>query len=76
MLIIDENSKPIDTIYYTAGCIMQCLKKESSETDEIYNNIRRNFNENLDFSTYLLALNFLFLIDKVMVDEKGILKCI
>lgn len=75
-MIIDRDSNPKDTVYYTAGCILEVLKNEESAVDKLFQILQQRFNESLDYTTYLLALDFLYLIQKIDITERGLLICI
>ncbi|ARF68059.1 hypothetical protein B7C51_09790 [Paenibacillus larvae subsp. pulvifaciens] len=75
-MIIDKDSRPKDTVYYISGCILATLRSKSAEVDSLFELIRNKYNDSLEYSIFLLALDFLFLINKIEISEKGVLKCI
>lgn len=74
-MLIDRDSKPKDTIYYISGCILSSLKSKNNEVDKLFEEIQKKYNVSLEYNLFLLALNFLFLINKVEISKKGVLSC-
>lgn len=75
-MIIDRDSRPKDTIYYISGCILSILQTEETEVDSLFELTREQYNNLLDYYIFLLALNFLYLTEKIEISEKGMLRCI
>ena len=75
-MIIDRDSKPRDTVYYTAACIMEVISSNNYSVEDLYETLKVQYNESLDYSIYLLSLNFLFLIEKILISREGYLKCL
>lgn len=74
-MIIDRDSKPKDTVYYTAACILEIGYSNEYNVEVLYDILRNKHNESLEYNIYLLSLNFLFLIDKISISKKGVLQC-
>lgn len=73
MLLVNEDAKPEETVYYTACCALEVLKEGSGlSLDALYNNVADRYNKALDYSTLVLSVNFLFLIDRVKADKETI----
>lgn len=73
MLLIDRNNEPTSTVYYLAavayGRLLDC---GSSDASDLYIYISENvIRQKVNYEFFVMALDFLFLLDKVMVDEKG-----
>ncbi len=75
-MIIDRDSRPKDTIYYISGCILSLLKGKDADVDSLFELIRDKYNNLLDYYIFLLALDFLYLTEKIEISEKGVLRCI
>uniref|UniRef100_UPI00406CB105 ABC-three component system middle component 6 n=1 Tax=Sporosarcina sp. FSL K6-3508 TaxID=2921557 RepID=UPI00406CB105 len=75
-MIIDRDSNPKDTVYYTAACIMEVISSNNYSVEGLYETLKVQYNDSLEYSIYLLSLNFLFLIDKIQVSREGFLKCL
>ena len=71
MLLINKNVKPSKTIYYIATLVYKYLNNSSLSVKQLYENIQ-NSNESID---YIYALNFLYLIEKIRIEEDVIKSC-
>lgn len=74
-MIIDRDSNPKDTVYYTAACIIEVVSSNDYSVEGLYETLKEQYNDSLDYSIFLLSLNFLFLIDKISISKEGLLKC-
>lgn len=76
MLLID-NDNPLDSIYYIAYKFLQMVKQnniiifDAEETFEILNNYLENM---IDFSKYLLVIDYLFIENFITAERNGDLK--
>lgn len=69
-MLINKDARPADSIYYVACCIIEELKGLNQVfVDDGYYLIKGKYNKSLKYTDYLLALNFLFLIEKVAIKE-------
>lgn len=75
MIILNKNEKPQNTVYYIAGCILNELSKEVYTIDELFEQLKMKYNNVLEYNIYMLAINFLFLLNKLQEDQ-GVLICI
>ncbi|MGO4942874.1 ABC-three component system middle component 6 [Ruoffia tabacinasalis] len=76
-MIINRDEKPKNTIYYIAACIYDVLiNNQISETTKIFEYITNEMRLEVDYQMFLLSLNFLFLMDKIDIDEQGGINCI
>lgn len=75
-MIIDRDSEPKDTIYYASGCILLSLGKNNADLDSLFQDVTENYHSSMDYTIFLLALDFLFLLNKIVISKKGVLKCI
>lgn len=75
-MIIDRDSEPKDTVYYASGCILLSLSKKDADLDSLFQAVTKNYHSDMDYTIFLVALDFLFLLDKVTISKKGVLKCI
>ena len=74
MLLINKNVKPSKTIYYIATLVYKHLNNSSLSVKQLYENIQ-NSNESIDYMSYINALNFLYLIEKIRIAEDVIKLC-
>lgn len=69
-MLIDKDAKPADNIYYIACCIIEELKEINKVfLDKGYSIVKEKYNPALKYTDYILALNFLYLIEKINLKE-------
>lgn len=74
MLLVNEDTKPEATVYYTACCVLEVLKdRVQLPLDDLYTEVAHRYNKALDYSTLVLSVDFLFLIDKVKTNREMII---
>lgn len=75
MLLLDVNNDPENTIYYLSAVIYEFMKNSDGlDYNELYSEIANKILfKNINFEFFSLALDFLFLLDKIDVDDKGTL---
>ena len=73
MLILDRNNEPTSTVYYLAASIYGYLKTHNGiDASSLYQKIMTNFiGKNVNYDFFIMALDFLYLMDCVTVDKKG-----
>jgi hypothetical protein len=72
-MLINKDAKPADSVYYIACCIIEELKKRKwMIIDEGFQIIKGNYNKSLKYTDYLLALHFLYLIERIILKEGGL----
>lgn len=69
MLLIDRDSKPQDTIFYISALVLNKIKELKRIEIALLDNIFYAINPKHPMYKYQLALNFLFLADKVYLDN-------
>lgn len=70
-ILINLDAKPNDSIYFIAGCILE----ESTgifQPDMLFKIVKNKYNKSLTYFDYMLALDFLFLLDKIFINKGGI----
>lgn len=75
-MLIAYDQSPIDTIYYVSACILKELQENAKDIDVLFSLIQRKFNPNLSYVSYLLAIDFLFLVDKLKLKGKDLIICL
>ncbi len=70
-ILINLDAKPNDSIYFIAGCIIE-ESNDFFQADLVFKIVRNKYNKSLTYSDYMLALNFLFLLDKIFIKEGGL----
>lgn len=73
MLLLDRNNEPTSTVYYLAASIYDYLKtNDSIDASNLYQKITADFiGRKVNYDFFLMALDFLYLMDRVTVDKKG-----
>ena len=68
-MLLPDNMQPELSIYYNGSLVLGELKKEDNQTILLlYNSLKET---GRSFATFLLCLDWLYLIDAAKVDEKG-----
>lgn len=76
MRIIDRDSKPQDTVYYTSACVLDILKRKGYDSiEDLRIDTEEQFDISIKYPTFISALNFLFLIDKIKINNE-VIECI
>jgi len=75
-MIINTAVKPQDTVYYISACIIEMLNKQSFVADELYEEVKKAYNPKLEYQTFLSAIHFSFLLEKINLNKEGLLICI
>lgn len=69
-MLLPDNMQPEMSIYYNGAIVLSCLKINSKqELIELYQNVK--VKHNITFSVFLLALDWLYLIDLAKYTEGG-----
>ncbi len=69
-MLLPDNIHPELSIYFNGSIVLGELNKRPHiEMFELYQRVKNN--NNMPFTTYLLCLDWLYLIDVAVVNEKG-----
>lgn len=73
MLLINKSTTPENTIYHIAAVSQEILIKKGELTySNLYNSLTEEYyKRKINFSSFMLSLDFLFLLNKINVDKKG-----
>lgn len=73
MLLLDRNNEPTSTVYYLAACIYNYVEKfEGIDSSNLYEAITSDLvKRKVNYDFFLMALDFLYLLNRITVDEKG-----
>ncbi|RRF98422.1 MAG: hypothetical protein DUD39_09680 [Coriobacteriaceae bacterium] len=73
MLLLDRNNEPTSTVYYLAAESYDYLKQsDGADALTVYRHLDDGrAGKKLNYDFYLMAIDFLYLIDKLSVDERG-----
>lgn len=78
MLLIDRNKEPTNTVFYLSSLI-QGILQENTKMDyaSLFTVLSKDIlKRNINIEFYSLALDFLFLLDKISINERGEIVCI
>lgn len=71
-MLLPDNIHPELSIYYNGALILKELRKRNQQTImNLYAQIRNG--TNMSFSTFILCLDWLYLIEMAEVNERGII---
>ncbi len=69
-MLLPDNVHPELTLYYNGAVLLGELKKcKRQSIIDLYQNVK--LKNNMSFSTFILCLDWLYLIDSVKVIERG-----
>lgn len=69
-MLLPDNIYPEYSIYYNGSVVLMELKKKSEQHIlDLYQSVKNN--NNMSFSTYILSLDWLYLIDVAKINEDG-----
>lgn len=77
-MILPRDIKPEDSLYFIGGQLLKTIKKKSTKEFDLLDLYQDHTNENYEcsFNQYLLAIDWLYLLNLVSLNEKGQLeKC-
>lgn len=69
-MLLPDNIHPEYSIYYNGSVVLMVLKgKSEQQLLDLYQNVKKK--NNMSFSTYMLSLDWLYLIDVAKINEDG-----
>lgn len=73
MLLLDRNNEPTSTVYYLAASVYDYVgRHDGVDAANLYQEVMTDFvGRKVSYDFFLMALDFLYLLDRVTVDEKG-----
>ena len=73
MLLLDRNNEPTSTVYYLAASVYDYVgKHDGIDASSLHQAIIVDLvGRNVSYDFFLMALDFLYLLDRITVDEKG-----
>lgn len=74
-MLLSDTMHPQSCIYYTGSIILEKLETHNNKTlIDLFGAIKET--EKMSFNVFILSLDWLYLLDMVLVNEKGIVtKC-
>ena len=72
MILLDKNSSPHNTVFYLSSIICGVMiDKNRIDSIQLYNEVNQKLSEKVNFTTFILAIDFLFLLDMLDVSAEG-----
>lgn len=72
-MLLPIDTKPRFSIYYIGGLLLKAMKDyEGHDFLSLYDKIREEYH--VSFKLYILAIDWLYLINAVQVDQKGCIR--
>lgn len=73
MLLLDRNNEPTSTVYYLAAAVYDYVgRHDGIDSTSLYQGVMVDLvGRNVSYDFYLMALDFLYLLDRITVDERG-----
>lgn len=68
-MLLPDNIHPELSIYYNGSIVLTALKQKSCQIVELYS-IAKELKE-MSFPTFILSLDWLYLIEFIKINEKG-----
>lgn len=69
-MLLPDNIHPELSIYYNGSLVIEELKKKDNQSImDLYQNVK--IKNGMSFSTFILCLDWLYLIDVAQIDERG-----
>lgn len=73
-MLVDPGAAPQNTVLYIASCVLELLKHKSyNDIDELRADAMHQYEIEINYSAFILSLNFLFLIEKIVIKNKQII---
>lgn len=66
MLLLDKNAEPKKTIFYISAIVHGLILKKIVNIE-----LQKEIEDELNYDFFILALDFLFLLDKIRVNNEG-----
>jgi len=73
MLLLDRNNEPTSTVYYLSALVFEYLgNHDGMDAATLYQRIcSEAIGRKVRYDFFVMALDFLFLLNRIGVDEKG-----
>lgn len=73
MLLLDRNNEPVGTVYYLAACAYDLAERNDGiDASNLYQGVVAEFiGRKVTYDFFVMALDFLYLLDRITVDERG-----
>ncbi|WP_367292996.1 ABC-three component system middle component 6 [Lacticaseibacillus paracasei] len=71
MLIVDRDSKPANTVLYVSAILSHLIKSSPLDVATLYSKFRQLNTSQAPYTTFLNALSFLYILDRIILGEDG-----
>lgn len=73
MLMPTKIIQPVDSLFSISAFILKVMAlKEKMNIDEIYDEVNKTYYKKVSLEKIILSLNFLYLVDKVRIEDEAI----
>lgn len=69
MIMPTKIIKPIDSLIVISSFLLKLLMESEYNSDELYYELNKIYLKKIEFEKYLLTLNFLNTVDKVVIEN-------
>lgn len=71
MLLLDKTVEPHNTVFYLSLLTYELIRNGVFEPIQLYDKVQYEIKEKLNYDFFILALDFLFLLNKININKKG-----
>lgn len=71
MLLLDKTVEPHNTVFYLSILAYELIRNGVFDPVQLYNKVQYEIKEKLNYDFFILALDFLFLLNKININKKG-----
>ena len=69
-MLLPDNIHPEKTIYYNGAIVLQALQQQTKQSVfDLFQNVKKQ--RNMNFAVFLLCLDWLYLINAAILNQKG-----
>lgn len=76
MLLLDKNAEPKKTIFYLSVIVYNLILKGIVNIESLYIELQKVIKDEINYNFFILALDFLFLLDKIKINNEGELESV
>lgn len=72
MLMPTKIIKPVDSLFSISAYILKILQKQNLNIDKLHDELNRVYYKKISLEKIILSLNFLYITDKVRIENENI----
>jgi len=78
MILVSKYSNPQSCIYYLSAIMLSILKKDnvSNNIVDFFIYLKFHVNKNFTYANYIMALDWLFILNAITLEEDRIILCL